>query len=233
MFIAHLGVGLAAKKVAPRASLGVLLLSAQALDVLCGLLMVTGIEHMKVTPGITRVTPLEFTSFPWSHGLLMSLVWSCLAALIAARFYHDRRTSLVVGALVFSHWILDWISHRPEMPLLFDGGPKVGLGLWNHPAASLVVELSVFAIGVLMVLWATRPRDRVGSWAFATFILFFVGLFLLNDFGPPPPVGMPQQVLGLFILIFVFLLPWGNWIEKHRMLRTVADTPKVDSGHQV
>jgi hypothetical protein len=216
MFIAHLGVGLAAKRVAPRASLGVLLVASQALDILCGLLMVTGIEQMRVTPGITRMTPLEFVSFPWSHGLLMSLVWSGLAALLCARLYHERRIGVVVGALVFSHWVLDWVSHIPDLPLLFGGSPKVGLGLWNSPVGTMAVEFGLFAAGAVVLLRTTRARDRVGVWALASFIVFFAGMFLLNHYGPPPPVGMPQQFLGLFILVFVVLLPWGHWIEKHR-----------------
>jgi hypothetical protein len=219
MFIAHLGVGLAGKRLAPRASLGVLLIACQALDILCGLFMVTGIEHMKVTPGITKVTPLEFVSYPWSHGLLMSLVWSALAAAAALRFYRERRAALVVGALVFSHWVLDWISHRPDLPLLFGGSSKVGLGLWNHFAGSLLVEFALFGAGVLVVLWSTQPRDRVGAWAFGSFVVFFTGLFLLNEFGPPPPVDLHQPLLALPILVFVFLLPWGHWIERHRVVR--------------
>ena len=226
MFIAHLGVGLAAKRVAPRASLGVLLFASQTLDILCGLFMVTGIERMKVTPGITRMTPLEFVSFPWSHGLFMSLVWSGLAALLCARLYRERRIGVVVGALVFSHWVLDWISHIPDLPLLFDGSPKVGLGLWNSPVGTMAVEFALFAAGAVVLLMSTRARDRVGVGSLASFIVFFAGMFLLNHYGPPPPVDMPQQILGLFILIFVVLLPWGHWMDKHRQMRHSSGTPQ-------
>ncbi|MFA6035223.1 MAG: hypothetical protein WC889_20165 [Myxococcota bacterium] len=219
MFIAHIGVGLAAKRVAPRASLGVLLLSSQLLDILCGVFVVTGLERMKVSPGITRMTPLEFISYPWSHGLFMSVVWSGMAAIIAARFYRDRGTGLVVGALVFSHWVLDWISHRPDLPLLFDGSPKVGLGLWNNPAGTMIFEFILFAIGVFVILSYTRPLDRTGTWSFVGFAIFFPVLFLLNHFGPPPPVDIPQQLMALPIFVFVVLLPWGNWIDRHRVAR--------------
>jgi hypothetical protein len=222
MFIGHLGVGLAAKSVAPRASLGVLLFASQTLDILCGIFMVTGVERMKVTPGITRMTPLEFLSYPWSHGFLMSVVWSCLAAILAARLYHERRMGFLVGALVFSHWVLDWVSHIPDLPLLFDGSPKTGLGLWNNLAGTLLAEFGLFAGGAFAVVWSTRSRDRLGSWAFSSFVLFFAGLFLLNHFGPQPPAGIPQQLLALPILVFVLLLPWGNWIEKHRMERVAS-----------
>ncbi len=218
MFIGHLGAGLAAKQLAPRTSLGVLLLACQALDFLCGFFMESGLEHMKVSPGITRVSPLEFVSYPWSHGLLMSLVWSALAAAIVFGRYRERRAALVVGTLVFSHWVLDWMSHGPDLPLLLEGSTKVGLGLWNYPAASLLTEFVLFGVGVVVVLRLTRPVDRVGRSAFGSFVLFFTGLFLLNEFGPPPPIGLTQRLLALPILVYVVLLPWGQWIEDHRRL---------------
>jgi hypothetical protein len=217
MFIAHLGVGLAAKRIAPRASLGVLLLAGQTLDVLCGLLMVTGVEQMRVSPGITRMTPLDLVYYPWSHGLLMSLVWATLFALVGARLYRDRRTGLVLGLLVFSHWLLDWVSHRPDLPLLFDGSPKVGLGLWNSVAGTVAVELAVFLGGLALYLRATRARDRVGTGALLAFALFFVVLFVTNHFGPPPPATAPQALLALPILLLILVLPWGHWIDRNRV----------------
>jgi hypothetical protein len=216
MFIAHLGVGLAAKPLVPRASLGVLLLAGQALDVLCGLLMVTGVERMRVSPGITRMTPLDLYYYPFSHGLLMSLVWATLFALVGFWLYRDRRTSLVLGLLVFSHWVLDWISHRPDLPLLFDGSPKVGLGLWNSVAGTVAVELGVFLGGLALYLRATRARDRVGGGALLAFALFFLVMFGLNHFGPPPPPSTPQALLALPIALLILVLPWGAWIDRHR-----------------
>jgi hypothetical protein len=216
MFIAHLGVGLAAKRIAPRASLGVLLLAGQTLDVVCGLLMVTGVEQMRVSPGITRMTPLDLVYYPWSHGLLMSLVWATLFALVGARLYRDRRTGLVLGLLVFSHWVLDWISHRPDLPLLFAGAPKVGLGLWNSVAGTVAVELGIFLGGLALYLRATRARDRVGVGALLGFAIVFLVIFGLNHFGPPPPTNTPQAVLALPILLLILVLPWGGWIDRHR-----------------
>lgn len=221
MFIAHIGLGLAAKKAAPAASLGVLLLASQALDVLCGLFMVTGLERMQVTPGYTRMSPLEFLSYPWSHGLFMSTVWSIAAGLLALRLYRERRIGLVVGALVFSHWILDLISHRPDLPVFFDGSPTLGLGLWDNPLATMIAEFGLFAGGLVIVLRSTRSRDRAGTWSLASLGVSFPALFLLNHFGPPPPVGVSSRLLALPILVFLFLLPWGHWIEKHRTTRAI------------
>lgn len=222
MFIGHLGLGLAAKGAAPQVSLGALLLACQWLDVVCGVLMVTSVERMRVHPGITVMTPLEFVSYPWSHGLAMSVVWSALGAGLAGWVYREWRAALVVGGLVFSHWVLDWISHAPDLPLLFAGSPKVGLGLWNSAVGTMGAELGLFVLGGATVLGVTRARDRVGGWALASLLVFFPALFLLNHFGPPPPEELPQQLLALPILVFVLLLPWGHWIERHREARRVA-----------
>jgi hypothetical protein len=123
MVFGHVAVGLVAKKEAPRVSLGVLLVAAEALDILWGLFLLTGVEHLP--PSVS----------PWSHGLLMAAARSLAGGLVAARLYHNRRTSVLIGPVVFSHWVLDFVSHpmwpsvKLDLPLLFGGSPTVGLGL--------------------------------------------------------------------------------------------------------
>lgn len=161
----HLGIGFAAKPVAPKAPLWVLLVATQVLDLLSFLFMAVGIESMGVTTidlsrGIQYLTP---ASVPWSHGLLMSVVWSILAGAIAYLFYRDRRTGIVVGLLVFSHWVLDLIVHLPDLPLLFDGSPLVGFGLWGSGPGlviSGILELVLLAGGVAIYM-VTRRRKPV------------------------------------------------------------------------
>ena len=161
----HLGIGFAAKPVAPKAPLWVLLVATQVLDLLSFLFMAVGIESMGVTTidlsrGIQYLTP---ASVPWSHGLLMSVVWSILAGAIAYLFYRDRRTGIVVGLLVFSHWVLDLIVHLPDLPLLFDGSTLVGLGLWGSGPGlviSGILEL-VLLTGGIAVYMVTRKREPV------------------------------------------------------------------------
>jgi hypothetical protein len=161
----HLGIGFAAKPVAPKAPLWVLLAATEVLDLLSFLFLAVGIETMGVTTtglnrGIQILTP---ASIPWSHGLLMSVVWSVLAGAIAYLFYRDRRTGIVVGLLVFSHWILDLIVHLPDLPLLFDGSPLVGLGLWGSGPGlviSGILELILLAGGVTIYM-VTRKRKAV------------------------------------------------------------------------
>jgi hypothetical protein len=161
----HLGIGFAAKPAAPRAPLWVLLMATEVLDLLSFLFMTVGIESMGVTTtdlsrGIQILTP---ASVPWSHGLLMSVVWSILAGAIAYLFYRDRRTGIVVGLLVLSHWVLDLIVHLPDLPLLFDGSPLVGLGLWGSGPGlviSGILELVLLAGGVAIYM-VTRKRKPV------------------------------------------------------------------------
>jgi hypothetical protein len=218
MFIAHLGVGLAAKKVAPKASLGVLLFAGEALDVLCGMFVVTGIERMRPHPGLMPMSHLEFLSFPWSHGLLMSLVWASAAMLLGNYFYRSRGTGLIIGLLVFSHWVLDFIAHGPDLPLLFVGSPQVGLGLWNSVWGTMVVELGIMTLGVLIYIRTTKAKDVIGNISLATLVVFFTGLFFLNHFGPPPPPEMSPRVLALPIFSYILLWPWGAWVDRHRIL---------------
>ena len=124
--------------------------------------------------GIEGVDANGASSFPWSHGLFMSVVWSIAGFALAFLLTRDRRTSIVIGLLVFSHWVLDFISHPmgmgrelpPDIPLLFEGSPKVGLGLYNSVAAALITDLGLLVAGIVVYLVSTRPKDRTGTWAF-------------------------------------------------------------------
>jgi hypothetical protein len=209
VFFGHIAVGLAAKTVSPKVPLGVLLLSVTGLDVLSGIFFLAGIEYVDVSGA---------SYYPWSHGLFMSLVWSLLGGALAYMFFRDRRTGLIVGLLVFSHWVLDFISHPmgfgqklpPDLPLLFEGSPKVGLGLYNHSlAGALIIEFSLFAAGIAIYLINTRPKDRLGKWAFWLMLIFILLVTL--------PAASPRFAV-LTTLAMVLLLPIGNWVDRHRPL---------------
>ena len=165
MFIGHLGLAFAAKKVAPRPSLGTLALAAQLVDGVWPVFLLLGWEKVEIVPGITAVTPLLFASYPYTHSLAAGAVW---ALLLAGGYYLLRRDGVGAGwiaALVVSHWILDFISHRPDMPL-WPGGPKVGLGLWNSVPATLAVEFALFAGGIWLYRLGNacaRPRRDLGA----------------------------------------------------------------------
>jgi hypothetical protein len=154
--IAHLGVGLAAKQFAPKAQLGVLLVASEVIDLLWGVFALTGVENMKYSP--------------WSHGLFMSVIWSLLAGLLAARFYRDNRTGVVIGLVVFSHWVIDFITHPmfggpPDLFLLFAGSPKVGLGLYSSIAPGLVVALEIGLVLVGLIIYLRGRGVFLKKWA--------------------------------------------------------------------
>jgi hypothetical protein len=165
----HLGIGFAAKKFAPNAPLWTLLIASEALDLLSAVFIATGVEKMASTQmdfnqGIQTITP---GSVPWSHGLFMSIVWSLFFGAIAFLITNNQRTGFVLGLVVFSHWVLDFIVHLPDLPLLFVGSPEVGLGLWSSGLGlivSLILELVLLSGGVaIYVHWRRKEtviRDR-------------------------------------------------------------------------
>ncbi|MEP6943880.1 MAG: metal-dependent hydrolase [Betaproteobacteria bacterium] len=212
MFLGHIGLALAAKRVARRPSLGTLCLAAQLPDGLWPLFLLLGWEEVRIVPGITPVTPLMFMSYPYSHSLLACIV---LGVLVGGIYYAKKqylRGALWLAALVVSHWVLDWISHRADMPL-WPGSPRHGLGLWNSLALTLIVEFALFAAGVWIYVQYTRPRDRWGKWLLASFVGVLVLVYLASVFGPPPP---SVKVLAWSGLLGWLFLAWAYWIDRHR-----------------
>src|SRR5882672_4659413 len=176
MFIGHFALGFAAKRAAPRLSVAALFAAAQLADLIWPFLLAAGVEQVRIQPGITAFTPLDFISYPYSHSLLALVLWGLLFGGACAVVVRDRRVMLVVAALVVSHWVLDWITHRPYMPL-YPGSAKVGLGLWNSIPGTIAVEVAMFAVGVWMYAQATRPRDAIGRRAFAAFVGFLLAAY--------------------------------------------------------
>jgi hypothetical protein len=214
MFVGHFALGFAAKRAVPRVSLGLLFAAAQFADVLWPVLVGAGLEHVVIDPGNTAFTPLDFVSYPYSHSLLLLIVWGVLFGTAYRGVTHrNGRTFGVLAALVVSHWVLDAITHRPDMPL-YPGGPKVGLGLWNSVGATIVIELAMYAAGVWIYMSVTRARDAVGRWAFGSLAVFLVLAYAANILGGPPP-----SVTALWISAIpasLLLLWWSAWADRHR-----------------
>lgn len=213
VFIGHFAVGLAAKRVAPRASLGTLLLAVSFVDLLWPIFLVLGLEHVRIDPGNTAFTPLDFYDYPITHSVPGGLLW---AAALAGLWYSRHRigqAAAIIAAAVMSHWVLDVISHRPDVPVL-PSGPYVGLGLWNSVPATLLVEGALFAAGVAIYARSTRARDAVGKWSLVGLVAFLVVMYLLNAFGPPPP---SERALAYGALAAWLLVPWPYWIDRHRI----------------
>jgi hypothetical protein len=202
MFIGHFGVGLAAKKLAPRTSLGTLFFAAQFLDLIWPIFLLLGLEHVRIAPGITRMSPFDFCDYPISHSLLTSVGW---ALLVGGLYYAIRRNwndALIVGLAVPSHWVLDLLVHRPDLPL-WPGGPKFGWGLWNYWVPEIVLEVAIFATGIWLYLDITRARDHIGRYAFWALMGFsFIGWVASLLAGAPPGVrSMAWGALSMWIVI--------------------------------
>jgi hypothetical protein len=214
MFIGHYALGLATKRIEPRLSLAVLLAAPQVLDLLWPIFVIAGIERVEVSPGDTAFTPLRFVSYPWSHSLVMSMVWGTASFAIMRARGSSFRAAWLVAALVVSHWVLDVVSHRPDMPLWPGGGPFLGLGLWRSVPATLVLEIAMYAAGATLYLRATRPKDRTGTWTYVGLAAFLFVVYVANVLGPPPPSATAVAVSALALWLIPF---WGAWIERHRL----------------
>jgi membrane-bound metal-dependent hydrolase YbcI (DUF457 family) len=205
MFIGHAALALAARPIAPRAHLGVALAATYWLDLVWPILVLAGVERVEVDPGNTAFTPLDFVHYPWTHSLVAALAWSALFGLACWKL--GGRTALVMGLLVLSHWGLDALSHRPDLPLWPGSGTMIGLGLWNSVAGTLVVESALFAAGIAIY---ARSGARTGI-AFWALIGFFVLAYLGAAFGPPPPGAQAVAWSALAL----WLLPlWAWWSAR-------------------
>ena len=212
MFIGHFGVGFAAKKLTSKPSLGTLFIAAQFIDLLWPLLLMLGVERVAIQPGITAVTPLDFQYYPYSHSLFATLFWGVMVGGAYFLLRKDRRGAIWLGVLVLSHWLLDFLTHRPDLPLA-PGAAKVGLGLWNSLPATLIVEGLIFAVGVYLYQRSTRPKNKTGSIALWSLVGFLVIVYLGNIFGPPPESVEMLPIVGMSQWL---LVAWGYWVDRNR-----------------
>lgn len=219
MFIGHFAAGFAARKLAPRPSLGTLFLAAQFIDLLWPTLLLLGLEHVRIMPGATAVAPLLFESYPISHSLLMVVLWGAGFGAVHFALKREARSAIVLGLLVVSHWVLDFITHQPDLPLMPGGGPKVGLNLWASLPLSLAVESVLFFGGVWIYARATEAVDKTGRWAFLGLVVFLYVMHIANIFGAPPP---NVTALAWFSQLQWLLVIWGYWIDRHRRTRVTA-----------
>jgi hypothetical protein len=178
-------------------------------------LVIAGIERVGVQPGLTVVTPLDFIYYPFSHSLAAAAAWAlAFAALYAILRGARARTSLVLGGVVASHWVLDALTHRPDLPLTPGAdSARVGLGLWNSLPGTIAVEGLLFAGGLWLYAKATSALDRAGRFALWGLVAFLLAIYAANLFGPPPPSGMAAAWSALAMWL---LVAWGYWVDRHR-----------------
>jgi len=213
VFIGHFAVAFAAKKVAPRASLGTLVVAAAFLDVVWPVLVLLGIERFRIVPGFTAINPFDFVYYPWSHSLLMTGVWAYQTV------KGDHAGATWVGIAVASHWVLDCVTHRPDLQLRPGGSERLGLGLWQSLPATFAVEGLMFAAGIALYLQSTKAKDRIGTVAWWAFIALLLILYVPGPWSPPPPSEKAVAIAGL-IALAVFV-PWAYWIDRHREVSAI------------
>jgi membrane-bound metal-dependent hydrolase YbcI (DUF457 family) len=214
MFIGHYALGFAGKKINKIPSLGTLFIAVQWLDLVWPLLVILGVEKVSIEPGNTVFTPLNFVSYPWSHSMLMAIAWGVLFAIIYYVRTKNRNASLLLFFLVFSHWILDWISHRPDLQLTPFSEMRVGLGLWNNKWATLIIETSIFLFSVLLYMNATKAKNKTGVWSLFALAAFLLVFYLMSAFGPPPE---KVEIIAWTDMAQWLLVAWAYWIDKNRM----------------
>jgi hypothetical protein len=212
MFIGHAAVALAAKPLLPRVNLALPLAAAFWVDMVWPVLLLLGLEQVRIDPGNTAFTPLDFVHYPWTHSLAAAVGWSVLFALACLKC--GRREALILGLLVFSHWVLDAISHRPDLPLWPGSTTLIGLELWRSVPLTMIVEGGMCAAGVWIYARSAPARDRVGTWALWGLVGFLVIAYLGNVFAPPPPSVQAIAIAG--IAGFVLFSAWAWWIDRHR-----------------
>jgi hypothetical protein len=213
MFIGHFAAALAAKRIDNKPSLGTMFLAAQWLDLLWPVLLLTGTEKVAIDPGNSATTPLNFIHYPISHSLMFVLLWSLLFTAIHYIIRRDVKSALIIGGLVLSHWVLDFIVHIPDLPITPFTGVKVGLGLWNYKYLSLAIEMLFFSWAVYIYSKTTTAINKTGKIAFWSLIIFLFVIHIMNVFGPPPPDVKPVAVLGLAQWL---LVAWAYWADRNR-----------------
>jgi hypothetical protein len=215
MVIGHFGVAFGAKKFAPKISLGTLFIAVQWADLLWPVLLLLDVEKVKMQPGNPHF-PLDFVSYPVTHSLVMSLVWGLCFGVIYYLVKKDKPGAVVLGWCVVSHWVLDLVVHAPDLPLFPGDSPKLGLGLWNNPLATAIVEGSIFLLGLGLYLKSTRAKNNTGKWSLWLLVVLLIVNQLAGQFSPMPSsahaIGWAAQYQWIFVLL-------GYWVSRNRELR--------------
>lgn len=183
--------------------------------------MLLNIEKVAIAPGITEVTPLDFEQYPFSHSMVTVIGWAMLLGVI---YYFIRRYftgALVIWCCVVIHWLLDFISHRPDLPIYPGSSLLVGLGLWNSVAGTVLVEGFIFLLGIYLYLKVTHAKDKIGIFGFWVLVGLLVIIYMANLFGPTQPnvgsIAWAGQLQWLFVI-------WAYWVDRHRI--SIQDKPE-------
>lgn len=209
MFIGHYGPALAGPRFVKTVPVWALCVAVQFLDYLWGVFVFFGIEHVRIEPGFTVMSPLDLYDMPWTHSLLVAVVWSIVLGLVWAGIAKTQKSAgaILIGIAVFSHWLTDLLVHVPDLAL-WPGGPMVGFGLWNNAPVSITLELGVLLAGLAFYLSATRakgPIGKAGPWIFTGLL---VAIHSISFFAPPPETAQQFGPMAIALYTLIALLAW-------------------------
>ncbi len=222
MLVGHHAVGFVGKRFAPLVSLGTLQAAAVFPDLIVFINQLLGIDHARVTPGITAFSSLDGYDIAISHSLVTDVVWSAVFAFVYLLWRRDARGAAVLGVVVFSHWVLDFASHRPEIPLVPGVRHYVGLGLWNSVVATFVVEGTLWLVGIVIYMRTTRSVSPLGQYGLLSFIGVLTLAWVGTPFGNMPPGDFKPGVLLVLLAVYATLFMLANWVDR---CRTVQRSP--------
>ncbi len=228
MFLGHYGVALALKRKEPKVSLGTLFVACELVDVLWGAFLVLGWEHLRILPDENPLLVLQFYDYPITHSLVGALAWRIAAAAVYYS-WPTRDTSrhwqatVLVGAAVASHWLLDFVVHVPDLPIAGNDSSKLGLGLWRHLGISVALELLLLAAGVVLYVRGRSRRHPVRPVRLAVVVVLLVGMYAASLLGPPPPSVMAIGLGDIGFLLFMGLA--GAWADRPASAAELAAHP--------
>lgn len=215
MFIGHYGPAYAIKAIRPAMPLWLLFIAVQLVDVAWAVLVLVGIEKVRIVPGITASNPLDLYYMPYTHSLVGAVLWSLAAIVLGKPVPGVRkwRTAAWIGLAVFSHWVLDWLVHRPDLPLYGDT-LKVGLGLWNHPVFALLLEAALLFGGMAMYLRRTTAINAIGRLGPPVLGILMLAIQCYVFFGPPP--SSPTAAAITALVSYVVFAAVAEWLDRQR-----------------
>jgi hypothetical protein len=216
MLVGHHAVGFAAKRFAPSVSLGVLQFACVLPDLLTFLLQIVGVEHARSTPGFTAFSSLDGYDTALSHSLATTVLWSAVLAALWLWRSRNPGGAVVLGSVVFSHWVLDVVSHRPQMALVPGIDRYLGLGLWNSIPVTLVVEGALWLLGIVIYLKATRATSQVGTWGLWSLVFVLTLFWIATPLVPQPPGEFSDTQLGIALVLYAGLIALAHWTDRNR-----------------
>ncbi len=215
MFIGHYGPSFAIKAVRPAIQLWILFIAVQLVDVAWAILVLLGVEKVRIVPGITASNPLDLYYMPFTHSLVAAALWAGVAIVLCKPLsrVRDWSTAVWIGAAVFSHWVLDWLVHRPDLPL-YDDTMKVGLGIWNYPAIALALEAFLLFGGMIMYLRRTQAFNAIGRIGPPVFGILMLAIQGYIFFGPPPT--SPSSAAITALVSYAVFAVVAHWLDRQR-----------------